>query len=122
MKRRTLLTAAAAAVLLCVSWAAAAEEPARKPETEEATRKPEALQAAAKAEPDAETTDEFKPPPGFRTRKRGDTVVYCRKEIQLGSRFPVDKCYDEAGIRELRTRPNWSESIKACGKSGCTTP
>jgi len=113
MKKRTLRAPAAAAMLLCITASAAAEEPEKKAE---------ALQATAEAKPDAETTDEFKPPPGFRTKKRGDAVLYCRKEIPLGSRFPAEKCYDQAGIRELRSRPNWSEAIKACGRAGCLIP
>jgi hypothetical protein len=40
-------------------------------------------------------------PPGFKPKKRGKYMLYCRKETVMGTRFPVEKCYDEAGIREL---------------------
>jgi hypothetical protein len=56
-------------------------------------------------EPAAETVKakeekEFRVPPGFRTKKRGKHVVYCRKEEVMGTRFQSEKCYDESGIRE----------------------
>jgi hypothetical protein len=44
---------------------------------------------------------EFKLPPGFRPKKRGKFIVYCRKETVMGTRFPAEKCYDETGIREM---------------------
>ncbi len=52
------------------------------------------LQAAA------EEDGEIKIPPGFRVKKRGEFTLYCRKEDVMGTRFPVEKCYDETGIRE----------------------
>ena len=42
---------------------------------------------------------EFKPPPGFKTMKRGNLVVYCQNDATAGSRFKTVKCYDEAGLR-----------------------
>ena len=94
-----------AALLICVSLAAGAEEPPAKPEA-------------------AQATPEFKPPPGFRARKRGETVVYCRKEAVLGSRFPAEKCYDEAGLRQLKLdeleQMELLERIRACGTASCS--
>lgn len=54
-------------------------------------------------EPRAESTQEtgFKPPPGFSVRKRGEHVVYCRREEPRGTRFPSEVCDDEQGIREM---------------------
>ena len=43
---------------------------------------------------------EFKPPPGFQTKKRGDLVLYCRRDTTVGTRFKTEKCYDEAQLRE----------------------
>jgi hypothetical protein len=40
-------------------------------------------------------------PPGFKPKKRGKYMLYCRKETVMGTRFPVERCYDEAGIREF---------------------
>lgn len=43
---------------------------------------------------------EFKPPPGFRTKKRGSKVMYCIKDSSVGTRFKSEKCYDEDGVRD----------------------
>jgi len=58
-------------------------------------------EAAAAAASKTDADDEFKPPPGFRPKKRGKFIVYCRKEEVMGSRFPAEKCHDETGIREM---------------------
>jgi hypothetical protein len=60
-------------------------------QTQAVPQEPEATQA----EP------EFKPPPGYKTRKRGDKVVYCRKELVEGTRFTKDKCYDRVQLKEI---------------------
>lgn len=52
------------------------------------------------AEP-AEAKAEFKPPPGWKKKKRGQYVVYCRKDAQGGTRMPKETCYDEQGIRDM---------------------
>ena len=52
--------------------------------------------AAKEEEKDAE----FKPPPGFLTKKRGEMVVYCKKDRETGTRFVTEKCLDEAQMRE----------------------
>jgi hypothetical protein len=44
--------------------------------------------------------EEFKPPPGFLTKKRGELVVYCKKDRETGTRFVTEKCLDEAQMRE----------------------
>lgn len=110
LARGWVVTGAAVALVLCLAERATAEEPAKKPEEKQTT---------AEAKP---AESEFKPPPGYRRKKRGDAVIYCRKEKPLGSRFPEEKCYDEAQLRELALRPPWSDTVKACGTSGCTTP
>lgn len=56
--------------------------------------------------PDETATEEstpkqaFKPPPGFRSKKRGGVLVYCIKDRSLGSRFQSEKCYDEQGVKD----------------------
>jgi len=52
-------------------------------------------------EPEAKREREYKPPPGYRTRKRGDKVVYCKKESIPESRLMAEKCYSEIQIKEL---------------------
>lgn len=76
------------------------------------------------AAPAEDAAPEFKPPPGFRPKKRGDAIVYCRKEAVLGSRFPAEKCYDQAGLRELKRaeleRMEMLERIRACTTGNCS--
>ena len=44
--------------------------------------------------------EEFQPPPGFKTKKRGEIVLYCMKDSTVGTRFKTEKCYDEAQMRD----------------------
>ena len=85
---------------------------------EEPPPKSEASATSAEAKPGEKTTPEFEPPPGFRTKKRGELVLYCRRESVLGSRFPAEKCYDEAGIREIKRaeveQKEMMEQMRAC--------
>jgi hypothetical protein len=62
---------------------------------------PASADAAAPAESAADEAKEpFKPPPGFQTRKRGELVLYCKRDATLGTRFKTEKCYDEPQMRE----------------------
>ena len=75
------------------------------------------LQAAA------EEDGEIKIPPGFRVKKRGELTLYCRKEDVMGTRFPVEKCYDETGIREyLRAQRDDQQKVdqmrRICSSGG----
>lgn len=54
---------------------------------------PEAKSAAA-----AETK-ELKLPPGWRKKKRGKYVLFCKKEAPMGTRIKADTCYDEKNMR-----------------------
>ena len=89
---------------------------------------PPAVLAAADATKAAEP-EKIHLPPGFKPKKRGKFTVYCRKEEAMGTRFPVEKCYDEQGIREyvLDQRENQKQvdqmrricgSMEACGGGG----
>jgi len=52
--------------------------------------------AAAKAD-----EKPFTPPPGWRTKQRGQFTIYCRKQSEQGTRLPKEVCYDEEGIRAM---------------------
>ncbi len=62
---------------------------------------PALLLVAPHADGDKPQAESTEPPPGFRERKRGKHVVYCRREEPKGSRFPSETCYDEQGIRDM---------------------
>ncbi len=67
--------------------------------TEPAGDKPEIV-AKADTAALAEATREFTAPPGFKTRKRGELVLYCIRDSTVGTRFKTEKCYDEAQMRD----------------------
>ena len=68
-------------------------------------------------------------PPGFKPKKRGKFIVYCKRDAVLGTRMPAERCYDEEGIRAmLRAQAEDREkvdqmrricgSMEACGGGG----
>jgi hypothetical protein len=103
-----------AALLFCTSLAAIAGEPPANPD---------APLAITIAKPDAEATPVFKPPPGFKPKKHGDVILYCRRETVLGSRFPAEKCYDEAGLHAIKLaeleQKEALERMRACKTGAC---
>jgi hypothetical protein len=100
MRATFLAVLALPALLLAVTPAQGEDTPVAEQAAAEA-------QAPADVEPEtvakadaAEEDGEFRIPPGFRVKTRGEFTLYCRKEAVMGTRFPVEKCYDESGIRE----------------------
>ena len=75
-----------------------AETPPAAVEAKAATATNSAVPAAPTA---AAKEEEFVIPPGFKQKKRGKFIVYCRKETALGTRLQTEKCYDEEGIHEM---------------------
>jgi hypothetical protein len=51
---------------------------------------------AAKSDPAV-----FVPPDGWRPKKRGKFIVYCRRQSKIGTRLTEEVCYDEDGIRAM---------------------
>ena len=49
----------------------------------------------------AEPSEAFVPPAGYRAKKMGDKLMYCREEKVTGTRFRSEKCYSEARLKEL---------------------
>lgn len=108
------LVRTAAALFLCACFSAAAEEPPAPPE---------ASKASAETKTDAEETEAFKVPPGYRIKKTGELTLYCRREDVLGSRFKAEKCYDEAGVKALerarRENEEMMNRIENCAVGTC---
>jgi hypothetical protein len=66
-----------------------------------ADKTPAAEQAPDKAvTAGGEKKEEFKPPPGFATKKRGEVVVYCMKDTTVGTRFKTEKCFSREQLTE----------------------
>jgi hypothetical protein len=49
---------------------------------------------------EAPKTEEFKPPLGFKTKKRGELVLYCMKDSTVGTRFQTERCFSEDQVRD----------------------
>ena len=83
--------------LLLVIWSGSglAEEASAVRDEVADTAKDKTELASAAAE-----EEEFKPPPGFVTKKRGKVVLYCMRDSTVGTRFKTEKCYDEAQLRD----------------------
>jgi hypothetical protein len=60
----------------------------------------DSAKAADKPAPAVAKEEAFKPPPGFKTKKRGELVLYCMRDSTVGTRFKTEKCYDEAQLRD----------------------
>lgn len=71
--------------------------------------------------PSAETK-EFKPPPGYKTRKRGDETYYCRKNVEIGSRFPVTSCYSQEQLEALLVENDRQRREIEQHRSICSNP
>src|SRR6188768_2106152 len=55
---------------------------------------------AAAIEADANKPQEVTLPPGFKKKKRGKYILYCKTESTTGSRFTFERCLDDAQLRD----------------------
>lgn len=75
----------------------------------------------------ATTEEEFKPPPGFKTKKRGKITLYCIQDSTVGTRFKTEKCYDEERMkaymlaREQNNR-DFDQRRAICSNAGVCAP
>lgn len=112
-----VLTAIAVAMLSAGAWAQESasaisdETPAAEQSTDQA-----APQAAATKE------KEFQPPPGFKRKKFGDKLLYCKKDADIGSRFKTEKCFDEAQMRDFILAQEQSNRDFDRARAVCATP
>ena len=67
------------------------------------------------------STEEFRAPAGFKTRKRGETTVYCNSETPTGSRFPVERCYTRTQLAEVERRRRAVQEDVARSQRACST-
>jgi hypothetical protein len=102
-----------------------AQDPATPKEASEANpagKKMPTQEATAASE---EKEEEFKPPRGFKTKKRGDLVLYCQTDATVGTRFKTEKCYNEEQLRAyilvLEAQKRDVDRIRTnCGGGPCT--
>jgi hypothetical protein len=102
MKSATILISASLLIGALVIGTAAFGGEAQEAEataTDEASI-PEAKASAAKvAQAKAAEAEEIDLPPGFMKKKRGKHILYCKKDVPMGTRIKTETCLDEAGIR-----------------------
>jgi len=87
-------------VMLLTTIPALAQDAAIGNETPAAEASSDKAESTAKADAATPGDAEFKPPPGFKTKKRGELVLYCMRDSTVGTRFKTEKCYDEAQMRD----------------------
>ncbi|MGE0466677.1 MAG: hypothetical protein AB7P44_09560 [Steroidobacteraceae bacterium] len=54
----------------------------------------------AVAEADPDKARGFKLPAGFKEKKRGKFVLYCKRDAPMGTRVKTETCLDEAQMRD----------------------
>ena len=93
------LMAAVAMMALCGVARAQDSDSAIGNETLTADQAQDKAESATVAE--AKEPDVFTPPPGYKAKKRGKKVVYCKKNLESGTRFASENCYDEAQLKSM---------------------
>jgi len=112
-------------IMSLIASVALAQETASGNETPAADQAKERAATAAAAQAKNET-EELKPLPGFRAKKRGDKILYCIQDSTVGTRFKTEKCYDaeqmkayllarEQNNRDFDQRRSICQNPKACG-------
>lgn len=85
---------------------------------DQAQDKAETTTAADATEPDVYT-----PPAGYKLKKRGKHMVYCKKDMESGTRFASENCFTETQLRAMeatRVQDNsdFDQSRKICSSQG----
>ena len=104
-------------VLLCSAGVAQASGSAIGNETATADQAQDKAETDTAAE--AKEPVEFKVPAGYRAKKRGKKMVYCKKDMESGTRFAQEHCYDEAQLKALElereeSNVTFEQSRKVC--------
>lgn len=120
-----MLKVLAALALGLVAQAAFAQDPAIDDKTPQGDPTSDKAPTPAPRAAAKEKDEEFKPPRGFKTKKRGDLVLYCQSDATIGTRFKTEKCYDEEQLRTyllvLEAQRRDMDRIRTnCGGGPCT--
>jgi len=83
-------------------------------------------QAQDKAETDtadeAKEQEPFKVPAGYRAKKRGKKMVYCKKDMESGTRFSQERCFDEEQLRAQELARQQEKATLDASRLVCGTP
>ncbi len=81
-----------------------------------------AAKAPVKPAAAAAKTEEWKPPLGYRKEKRDGVVVYCRRDVESGSRFSQKTCYTREDLEFVIARNKAaSDELMRAGRV-CSNP
>ena len=69
----------------------------------------------------AKVERQYEPPPGYKTRHRGDKTIYCRKASEIGSRFLVEKCFTKEQLEIELARIEAAKEEFERGRRVCST-
>jgi hypothetical protein len=61
----------------------------------------------------------FKPPPGFKARKRKGEIVYCRTVVVTGSQFPQEQCWPPEQLQAALEKQKESSQRLLRQQRGC---
>ncbi|MBX3704809.1 MAG: hypothetical protein KF822_13630 [Steroidobacteraceae bacterium] len=114
-----IVTAVVIAALSAPAWAVGT---ASAIADEKATVEQGADRAAPQADAAAAGKKEFQPPPGFKPKKFGDKLLYCKKDASIGTRFRSEKCFDEAQMRDFILAQEQSNRDFDRARAVCATP
>lgn len=90
---------------------------------ETVTTEPAQDKAESPTAADAKPVERFVPPPGFREKKRGKKTVYCKKDLESGTRFASEICYDEEQLRSMeREREHDRTAFDQSRRLTCSNP
>lgn len=92
--RRRLIGCGIVGLAVALAVANASHATAGKESEKSATDTESAVQMQS-----ADGSKEFKPPPGFKQKRRGKIVLYCIRDSTVGTRLKTEKCYDEEQMR-----------------------
>ncbi len=70
---------------------------------------------------EAKEPEEFKVPAGYRARKRGKKMVYCKSDMESGTRFAKERCFDEAQLRQQELAREQENSTLEQSRRVCAT-
>jgi hypothetical protein len=111
------------AVLMSLLAGAALAQVTTSANSDKTTKSDQAKdQAETETVAEAKEPEEFKPPPGFKVKKRGDITLYCIKGKATGTRFQTESCYDEQQLRNYLLAREQSNRDFDQRRAICATP
>lgn len=118
MRKLLLTTIIALASIPALAWASPSAISNETVTTEPAQDKAESPTAI-----EAKPEEPFTPPPGFRAKKRGKKIVYCKKDMESGTRFASETCFDEEQLRHMeRERELGKTAFDQSRRLVCSNP